>query len=71
MKKNFVIEIVEKYLEDDEDVLEIQVRDDYLRIDTVKPYRYDEDKKVFTSRYFKFNKELKIWLSDDVRVDLA
>lgn len=70
MKKD-VIKIVETYLEDDEDILEIQVRDNYLRIDTVKPYRFGEDKKVFTSRYFKFNKELKIWLSDDVRVDLA
>ena len=70
MKKD-LIKIIETYIEDDEDILEIQVRDNYLRIDTVKPYRYGEDKKVFTSRYFKFFIELKIWLIDDVRVDLA
>lgn len=63
------MDLIQNYIDNEEEVIEIQVRD-YVRIDTVKPYQYNEKKKVYISRYFKYHNDIGVWLSSDVRVDI-
>lgn len=61
-----------KFIEDDEEILEIQNRGAYLRVDTQRPDFLLGKKGVsFISRYFNYDEKLNLLLFKDVRLDFV
>lgn len=69
MNKKELTEIINRYVDDEEIVVEVMIRE-YVRIDSRTDYEYDNNKIKMISRYFKYNESLEMWMFDDVKVDI-
>lgn len=69
MNKKELLKLINRYVDDDEEIVEIMVRG-YVRIDSRTNYEYDKNKIKMISRYFKYNESLEMWMFDDVKVDI-